>query len=100
MPDQVLVQIVGSPVACAQGAEDRWRSVAAWAAEQLRRRFGAAVRVEYYDLFDPACPPIPPDAQLPLVLVDSQVLSSGGKVSVPAIRERVEALGVRLANPR
>jgi hypothetical protein len=47
------------------------------------------------DLFDPACPPLPPDAQLPLVLVNAEVLSSGGKISVPAIRKRLEAFGLK-----
>jgi len=31
---------------------------------------------------------------LPLVLVNGEVLSSGGKISVPAIRKRIEALGL------
>jgi hypothetical protein len=90
----VVVQIVGAPVACATGVKDTWREVAAWAGDQLRGRFGAAVEVQYFDLFDPACPPLPADAQLPLVLVNGEVLSSGGKIAIPAIRRRVEALGV------
>jgi hypothetical protein len=50
------------------------------------------VLVEYYDLFDAGCPSLPPGAQLPLVLVDGDVASSGGKISVPAIRRRIEAM--------
>jgi hypothetical protein len=88
----VLVQIVGAPVACANGVNQTWREIAAWTAEQLRYRFGESVRTDYYDLFDPDCPALPPDAQLPCVLVDGAVLSSGGKISVPTIRQRVEAL--------
>jgi disulfide oxidoreductase YuzD len=94
MSAPALVQIVGAPVACIEGVKDTWREVAAWAADQLARRFGESVRVDYLDLFDPACPPLPPDAQLPLVLVNGEVLSSGGKISVPAIRRRIEALGL------
>ncbi len=45
-------------------------------------------------LFDPACPPLPPGAQLPLVFVNGEVLSNGGKISAPAIRRRLEALGL------
>lgn len=37
----------------------------------------------------------PAGAQLPLVLVAGDVLSSGGKLNGPAIRQRVEALGAR-----
>ncbi len=92
--EQALVEIVGAPVSCAGGAKDTWREVADWAARQLRLRFGEQVRVQYYSLFDLACPPLPPDAQLPLVLVDREVLSSGGKVAVPAIRKRLESLGL------
>ena len=94
MSAPVVVQIVGAPVACATGVQETWREVAAWTAGQLRGHFGDAVRVDYYDLFDPACPALPPDAQLPLVLINGEVLSSGGKIAIPAIRRRVEALGV------
>lgn len=87
------VRIIGAPVACAEGVKDAWREVAAWAAEQLTARFGDAVQVQYLDLFEPACPPLPPGAQLPLVLVNDEVLSSGGKISIPVIRKRLEALG-------
>lgn len=90
----IVIQIIGAPVACAGGVKETWREVAAWAAGQLRGHFGDAVRVDYYDLFDPACPELPPDVQLPLVLVDGEVLSSGGKIAIPAIRRCVEALEV------
>jgi hypothetical protein len=92
MEEAIVVQIVGAPVACAAGVRDTWREVAGWAAGQLHTRFGDAVCVEYYDLFDPTCPPLPPAAQLPLVLINGVLLSSGGKISVPAIRKCVEAL--------
>ncbi|HET7077029.1 MAG TPA: hypothetical protein VFM49_06205 [Chloroflexia bacterium] len=92
MEGPIVVQIVGTPVACAAGVKDTWREVARWTAGQLRTRFGDAVRVEYYDLFDPACPRLPSDAQLPLVTVDGAVVTSGGKISVPAIRKRLDEL--------
>jgi disulfide oxidoreductase YuzD len=97
----VWVQIVGAQVACAEGLKDTWREVAAWAAGQLENRFGEAVRVRYYDLFDPDCPPLPQEAKLPLVIVDGEVLSAGGKLSVPQIRRKLEALGLggRSASP-
>jgi hypothetical protein len=52
------------------------------------------VAVHYYDLMDEDCPPLPPGVQPPLVLVDGEVVSSGGKVSVPAIRRKLEGMGV------
>jgi hypothetical protein len=89
----VQVHIIGAPIACQDGIKETWREIAGWAAKQLRARFGEAVQVKYYDLFDPDCPSMPPDTQLPCVLVNGQVLSSGEKVSVPAIRKRLQELG-------
>ncbi len=57
-------------------------------------RFWEAVQVRDYDLFDDDAPTIPPEAILPFVLVDGEVLSSGGKISVPAIRKQLETLGL------
>lgn len=89
------VSIIGAPVACADGVKDTWRELAHWAAGQIHARFGEQVEVSYFDLFDPACPPLPPGVQLPVVLVNSQVVISGGKLAVPIIRQRLEALGVQ-----
>jgi hypothetical protein len=93
MSAPVLVHIIGAPIACKEGVKDSWREVAAWAAGQLKARFGEAVQVTYFDLFEIDCPPVPAGMQLPLVLVNGEVLSSGGKISIPAIRKRIEALG-------
>jgi disulfide oxidoreductase YuzD len=79
------IDIIGAKVACEDGVKDTWREVADWAARQLRARFGEAVQVRYYDLFEPDCPSLPKDVQLPLVMVNGEVLTSGGKISVPAI---------------
>jgi hypothetical protein len=92
MSETVVVTIVGAPIACKDGVKDTWREVAAWAAGQLDARFGNTVQVKYYDLFDLDCPPMPPEAQLPLVLVNGELLNSGGKISVPAIRRKIEEL--------
>ncbi len=95
MSAPVLVQIIGAPIACMEGVKDSWREVASWAASQLTARFGPAVQVEYIDLFDPACPSLPSGAELPVVLVNSEVISSGGKISVPAIRKYLEASEIK-----
>ncbi len=92
MSAPVSVQIIGAPVACDQGFKDTWRETAAWVAGQLHQRFGQTVDVQYFDLFEPACPGLPANAQLPLVMVSGQVLSSGGKISVPAIRKKIEEI--------
>jgi len=88
----VLVQIIGAPIACSSGVKDSWRDVAKWAAGQLKTKFGDAVEIRYFDLFDADCPPMPAGAQLPLVLINNEVLSSGGKISVPAIRKKIESI--------
>jgi disulfide oxidoreductase YuzD len=94
MSEPISIQIVGAPVACAEGLKDTWRDLAGWIGGKLRARYGTAVTITYFDLFDPNCPPLPPDTQLPLVLIDGQVFSSGGKLSMPAIRRHLDALGV------
>lgn len=90
MNQPILVQIIGAPIACADGVKDTWRDVARLTAEQLKLRFDDRVEVTYYDLFDADCPSIPAGAQLPLVLVNGEVVSSGGKIAIPAIRRNVE----------
>lgn len=88
----ILVQIISAPITCADGVKDTWRDVAKWAIGQLKGYFGEAVDVRYFDLFDADCPPMPVNAQLPLVMVEGAVVSSGGKISIPAIRRKVEAI--------
>lgn len=95
MSQSVLVQIIGAPIACAEGVKDTWRDVAHWAAGQLKARFGEGVEVKYYDLFDADCPSMPAGAQLPLVLVNGEILSSGGKIAVPVIRRKIEEVVAR-----
>lgn len=95
MSEPAIIQIIGSPVACAEGLKDTWRDLAGWIGGKLRARYGTAVTTTYYDLFDPDCPPLPPDTQLPLVLVNGDVVTSGGKLSMPAIRRHLDALGVQ-----
>jgi hypothetical protein len=95
MDEPINVHIVGAlTAACGEGITDTWRDLSEWAAQQLATRFGSAVRVTYFDLLDPNCPPLPPGARLPLVLVNGEALNTDGKISIPAIRKRVEALGI------
>jgi disulfide oxidoreductase YuzD len=91
MSQSVLVQIIGAPIACADGVKDTWRDVAHWVEGQLKAHFGDEVVVKYYDLFDADCPPMPADAQLPLVLVNGEVIVNGGKIAIPVIRRKIEA---------
>ena len=92
MNNPVLVQIVGARVACTEGMKDTWRDVSNWAAGQLTAHFGDRVQVKYYDLFDADIPPMPTGAQLPVVLVNGAVIINGGKISMPAIRRKVDSI--------
>lgn len=88
----VIVQIIGTPIAYKEGVKDSWRDVAKWAIGQLKGHFGEAVDACYFDLFDADCPRMPTGAQLPLVMVAGEVVSSGGKISVPVIRRKIESI--------
>ncbi|MEX2162247.1 MAG: hypothetical protein WD751_10075 [Anaerolineales bacterium] len=90
MSQPVLVQIIGAPIACADGVKDSWRDVAKWAIGQLKGHFGETVEARYVDLFDADCPSLPADAQLPVVLVNGEMTINGGKIAMPAIRCKVE----------
>jgi disulfide oxidoreductase YuzD len=98
----VRVRIVGAPSACPSGISEPWRDIARLVASQLSARFGERVAVEYYDLFSPEMDDFPEalalvregKAGIPLVFVGDRMLSAGGKVSVPAIRKALEALGL------
>ncbi len=92
MSKVIAVQIVGARIACEGGVKDSWRDTAKWAEGQLKARFGEAVQVQYFDLFDADCPRMPASAQLPLVLVEDEVVISGGKISIPIIRRKVEEM--------
>ena len=92
MNNPIEVKIVGAPVACEEGVNELWRDVATWAGDQLNLRFGNKVITRYFDLFDPECPTIPPESQLPIVLVNEKLVSSGGKISIPLIRKEIETI--------
>lgn len=89
MSKPVLVHMIGAPIACSDGVKDSWRGVAQWLTGQLKGHFGEDVQVQYFDLFDTECPPLPDQVQLPVVLINGQVTISGGKISVPDLRRKI-----------
>ena len=82
----VKIQIIGAQVACHQEFKDTWREVTAYVKSQLLVRFQNKVEVEYFELFDEKCPSFPEDAQIPIVLIDGELFSSGGKIAIPRLR--------------
>jgi hypothetical protein len=99
-----VVRIFGTPVACKDGITDGWHRTAAFVGSALRARFGDQVKSEYYDLFSPDMDRFPQvlalvadgQGRVPLVFVGDELLSSGGTISIPDIRRRLEALGCQI----
>lgn len=56
--------------------------------------YGDQVIVKYYDIFDPDCPSLPPDAKLPVVKINEEILSMGGKLSMTLMRKKIDSLGI------
>ncbi len=56
--------------------------------------YGEQVAVKYYDIFDPDCPSLPEGAKLPVVKINEEILSMGGKISMTLIRKKIESLGI------
>ncbi len=88
------IEIIGSPIACEDGVKETWRDLAKWLGQKLQMKYDTAVSLTYYDLFDPDCPPLPDNAQLPLVLINGVVITNGGKLSMPAISRHLATLGI------
>ena len=101
----VIVRVFGVPTAsgCDCGTQSStWREATDWIGRSLKGHFGEQIRVEYYDPFTEAPDVFPNvlemvargEAQPPLVFVGDELLSSGGRISGPAIRRRLQMLGL------
>jgi hypothetical protein len=86
----IKVQIIGAQIACSTGLKDSWRELAAFVKGQLSVHFPNKVEVEYFDLFDERCPSFPKDAQIPVVLIDGELFSNGGKIAIPRLTKYLE----------
>ena len=96
----VVVRIFGTLTACSTGVTDGWRDTAMMIGRQLKERFGDRVATEYFDSFGPEMDRFPDvlaavsqdGLTLPLVYVNDELFSSGGKINGPAIRRRIGVL--------
>jgi len=85
------------------GASDAWQGAADTARRRLTKAFGPQVQVEYYTATSPGISRFPQalalirlgNAPLPLVFIGDELFATGGKVMIPEISRRLEALGVR-----
>ena len=93
MSKAILVQIIGAPIACKEGVKDTWREIAEWAGGQLCQRFGESVEVQYFDLFDPACPSIPANARMAAAIADCDILLARGMGA--GAYESIKQAGIR-----
>ena len=93
--EPVVVRIVG--------ATDAWQKAADTVRLRLTRAFGPAVEVMYYTASAPEINAFPQalalirlgNAPLPLVFIGEELFSTGGKLMIPKISRRLEALGLR-----
>jgi|YelNatPaOPRAMG01_1025707.scaffolds.fasta_scaffold64684_2 disulfide oxidoreductase YuzD len=74
-----------------------WETAANWLRERLDKRFGWQVRLQYVELFSPESFAFPDVMeaiqqgrhQLPIVLVDGEIVLSGGKLNEGLITRHV-----------
>ena len=92
MNESILVKIVGAPVVCKDGIKESWRELAKWVNGKLQVQYGESVQVQYFDLFDVNCPSLPEGSQIPMIFVNDELLSAGGKISLPMILRNIDKL--------
>jgi disulfide oxidoreductase YuzD len=96
----VTIRVFGAPTACSGGVSDGWRSAALAVGDRLVQGFGDRVHFEYVDLLEPEMDRFPrvverissERLQLPLVFIDDELFSAGGKLNGPGLRRRVGEL--------
>ena len=100
--DKIIVRIFGVPVAgCKPGKT--WRDAASFAKNLLTLRFGSKIEVEYIEFLSPEWEKFPNitdlintgQAQIPIVMVNDEILSSGGKVNVGKIEKYLLNMGLK-----
>lgn len=88
----IHVEVVGSQIACSQGLRDDWRELTEWIGSKLDVLYEGRVTTSYFDLFDENRLLLPVDAKLPVVMVNHEVISMGGKISMGLIRKKIDVL--------
>ncbi len=91
--DQIItVEIIGAKIACSQGLRDDWRNLAEWIGSKFDILYNGRVITIYYDLFDENHPLLPENAKLPVVIVDHEIFSMGGKIAMSLIRKKIDEI--------
>jgi len=96
------VKIFGVPVAgCKSGKS--WQDAAAFAKNLLTLKFGNQVEVEYIEFLPPKWKEFPKiidlinkgKAKIPIIVVNDEVLSTGGKVNISQIERYLINIGLK-----
>jgi disulfide oxidoreductase YuzD len=96
----LTIRIFGAPTACSGGVSDGWRSAGLAIGGRLVQWFGEQVHFEYVDLLKPEMDRFPrvverissERLQLPIVFIEDELFSAGGKINGPGLRRRVEEM--------
>ncbi len=99
MPKPVYVRVFAVPDVRCGGHAMTWSGATALINERMKRRFGECVETEHIEVFSPRSFEFPnimaeiaSGSQLPIVTVEDQVVSRGGKLSDRTIAQAIEAL--------
>lgn len=96
------MKIFGAPVAgCKPGKT--WQDAANFAKNWLSSRFGEQVEVEYIEFLPPKWKEFPKiidlinkgEAKIPIITVNDEVISCGGKVDISQIGKHLQAIGIK-----
>jgi disulfide oxidoreductase YuzD len=99
---KATVKIFGVPVAgCKPGKT--WQDTANFAKNWLSSRFGEQVKVEYIEFLPPKWKEFPQiidlinkgKAKIPIIVVNDEVLSTGGKVNISQIERHLLDIGLK-----
>lgn len=98
---RALVRIFTAPDAACRPGAATWASATRLLGQRLQRRFQGAVDLEHVEMFSPRSFDFPDvlaaverGSPLPLVVVDGQIISEGGKLSEPTIVLALRARGL------
>ncbi len=96
-----VVRIFALPLAACDPGKT-WKAAAEMIARRLQERYGDAVRVEFVEIFSPPSflyhdilDRMGRGEQAPFVTVNDELIQTGGKLSEPAIRRKLDTLFAR-----
>ena len=101
--DKVIVRVFGLPITgCKPGKS--WKDAVEFAKEQLTLKFGNQIEVEYIDFLPSRWTDFPEIAELinsgaakiPIIFINSEIMSTNGKINVSQIEKHLLSMGVKI----